>query len=212
MNSMIGLIMNANTITTKSSSNTEVIEESIAITIDMRNSSKLISSEYNLDIAEKVIIEFNELIKENCGITNYDQSTGDGFLLIYSKESFVEQFKVINQLITEIRLYVKKLSAKYSSLNLGYGMGMQKSKVKVINMDIKGTHVLFMVGDCVNTSSKYAYLHNRSSLKHENFMFDGILTTKTMRDFLESNNFIVPVELPKSSDILAYKLEKIVKK
>ena len=59
----------------------EILNDAIAITIDMRNSSNLISNERDLDRAENVIIGFNKTIKENCGKIMYDQSTGDGFFI-----------------------------------------------------------------------------------------------------------------------------------
>ena len=125
------------------------------------------------------------------------------FLLIYDATIFLEQYETINNLVVEVKSYILDIASKYPECNLGYGIGMQKSKLKIIETSISNCNILFMVGQCVNTSVKYANLHNRQTLGHNNFNFDGILTTKSVSDYLEGQGFKSGDKLPQSSGIFS---------
>lgn len=186
------------------------IDNAIVVTVDMRNSSSLISNDNNLSNAEDIITNFNRIIIENRGNTITAQSTGDGYILVYDANHFKQYYNDINELKNEISSYIDGINRKLKTNKLGFGIGIQISPINIIEKNIDGERILLLIGQCVNTSSKYAYLHNRDSLQHNHFKFNGFLTTKSFNTFLENNGFEVGELLSEYSNIIAVKLERII--
>lgn len=177
----------------------------------MRNSSKLINTEENLKRAQESLLEFNRIIALNKGPTKAAQTTGDGHLLIYDRDDFISKYTIINRLLYKIQKFIIDLDKRHPDLKLGYGIGMQKSKVTILAEEVEHDDITLYIGQSVNTSSKYAYYHNRTSLGHHNYEFDGILTTITINNLLKENGFKTGLKLPKSSGFEAVKLTKLVR-
>ncbi|AUD62945.1 hypothetical protein BK010_04850 [Tenericutes bacterium MO-XQ] len=189
--------------------NSIIINNAITVVIDMRNSSNLINDDNDVILAEKIILEFNNLIYDNKGNTIFSKSTGDGYILIYETEKFIHSYPALNQLISEVTAYINKLVLTYPDLELGYGIGMQKSPVKIIKFESDIHKSEFLIGQSINTSTKYAYYHNRTSLEHKEFVFDGILTTKTINNLLLKEGFEDLEKCKEKSGISAYRLKTL---
>ncbi|GEM_PF-3930090 len=185
-----------------------VIDNTIAITIDMRNSSNLLDSD-DFDFAESVLTEFHSLIMRSAGEPIYSQSTGDGQILIYESSWLMNHYETINSIIKSVSSFINNLRNGKPNLDLGYGIGMHASKLKMIVSEPNDESLVFLIGQCVNTSSKYAYYHNRKTLSHDEFIFEGILTTKTISDFMQKNGLTKPIALKKASGISAYKIQHV---
>jgi len=186
-----------------------IIKDAITVVIDMRNSSNLINDDNEVKLAEKIILEFNNLIYNNKGNDIFSKSTGDGYILMYETLDFVKSYKTLIKLVTEVAKYIEKLVLEYPSLELGYGIGMQKSPVKIIKFESNIHKSEFLIGQSINTATKYAYYHNRKSLEHKEFIFDGILTTKSIDNLLSKEGFEGLEKCKEKSGISAYKLKKI---
>jgi hypothetical protein len=180
--------------------------------IDMRNSSTLIQEEEDLDAAEEVIVSFNRLIIQHAGNPIYSESTGDGFLLIYDESLSEQGFEVLNRLMDAIQDFVVQLRISHPTLDLGYGIGMHKSTLKLIRSELENHDIVFLVGQCVNTASKYAYYHNRTTLQHKHYQFDGVLMTKGMSDALDQHGYEPGEPLKEASGFKAYRLERFIRK
>ena len=183
-----------------------IVKDAITIIVDMRNSSNLIKDENDVQFAEKIILEFNDLIYKAKGYPIFSKSTGDGYILIYEAKKFVSSYEKINKLIIDISLYIGSLMKVYPDLKLGYGIGMQKSQVKIIKFETDIHNSEFLIGQSINTASKYAYYHNRTTLGHYEFLFDGILTTATMNSFLIKEGFEKLEQCKESSGIKGYRM------
>lgn len=186
-----------------------IINDAITVVIDMRNSSNLINDDNDVKLAEKIILEFNNIIYDNKGNTTFSKSTGDGYVLIYEADNFIKSFNTINELIQVVSAYIKKIRSIYVKLKLGYGIGMQKSPVKIICLDVDIHKSEFLIGKSINTATKYSYFHNRTSLEHEEFIFDGILTTKTINNYLINQGFFELDECKEKSGISAFRLKAL---
>ncbi|QLY39815.1 hypothetical protein HF295_02640 [Hujiaoplasma nucleasis] len=186
-----------------------IINNAITVVIDMRNSSNLINDDNDVRLAEKIILEFNNLIHDNKGSVVFSKSTGDGYILIYETEKFLKSYKILNKLITEVISYIKNLALAYPNLKLGYGIGMQKSPVKIIKLESNIHKSEFLIGQSINTATKYAYYHNRTSLEHKEFIFDGILTTKTINNLLSKEGFEELYKCKEKSGISAYRIKSL---
>lgn len=180
----------------------------LSLVIDMRNSSLLIKHDNALTDAEKTILDLNKMILQYAGNPIYSQSTGDGYILIYDAKSFMSSYQNINELIIKLKVFFEDLNSKHGVKDYGYGFGAHISSLSVIEANLNNQLIRLMIGQCVNTSTKYAYYHNRSTLSHKEFNFNGVLTTLSVNTFLKENGFVTGDVCKPASGLNAIRLEK----
>ena len=155
-----------------------VIDEFIALVVDMRESSKHLS-DTNLSFRingldsglQRVYYETSALLSalaqvieiKNGSVTEF---LGDGVLAFFPKEtgykSIVDAYNVAEVIVTKVRTIVNDiLHERYSLPGLNIGVGLSCSKAIVNLVGIEGNKHPKAFGDCVFKATKLSSGHNQ---------------------------------------------------